>query len=151
MEIQPFSALKMKPYLKPIEKNGVLAGQGESVCFACMVHKCDYMVTPCNRVVLCGSCAHRHRSGLRNEFGITVYWIMLEVHSVGQWLWIMSGYVCKSWCIKKCQTFLYFVNNLLNWALLRKNGIQPLSWYPNSWLLVYWNNSQLTFWNAIFR
>lgn len=56
-----------------IEKNGVLAGQGESVCFVCTVHKRDYMVTPCNHVVLCNPCAHRHSSGLRNEFGITVY------------------------------------------------------------------------------
>lgn len=54
-----------------IEKNGVLAGQEESVRFACMVHKHDYMVTPCNHVVLCGL-AHRHRSGLRNEFGISI-------------------------------------------------------------------------------
>lgn len=56
-----------------IEKSGVLTDQGESVCFACMVHKRDYIVSPCNHVVLCSQCAHRHRSGLRNEFGITVH------------------------------------------------------------------------------
>lgn len=58
-----------------IEENGVLAGPGESVCVACMVHKRDYMVTPCNHVVLCGPCAHRHRSGLRNEFGIILNYV----------------------------------------------------------------------------
>lgn len=113
-----------------------------SLCVSCA--RCASVITWWHHII---TCAHRHRSGLR----ITVYWIMLDVHSVGQRLWIMSGYVCKSWCIKKCQTFLYFVNNLLNWDLLRKNWIQPLSWYPNSWSLVYWNSSQLTFWNAIFR